>query len=358
MGNKEGKLCLIKIDTAGEIVWNKAYPSLTGIASKVIVLNDNSIVVSSYQNNEIEPITNLPAINSVFIQKSYGLPNLYCTIYYEIGDIDGYNVKSETNLTKLDKEGNILWSNNYEECIGKGNSIIKNSNGNINLVTLKLKGRVPILVFDGNGVFQDTINYPEDDSTLCLYEIASDGNTLWKKEIKHIYNTGYDHLTTSIDVQQTNNNLLVKTEKNTIFFNGSGDVINTFVNHYEHCNNVNSILSGKDDAILISGCYVTIDTIYIHSVFNNYIQRLDDSQNIIWESQNDEILLDNSDGKFITLTSDSTMIKIYDNNGSELWNFSSPASEESIINCNDGLTSVKSENGQLVVTRTNGSGEY
>lgn len=199
LGNKEGKISLLKIDTLGAVVWNKSYPNLSGIATKVIVLNDNSIVISSFQNNIIEPIPNLPDINSVFIQISNFLI-MGCNPIYKLGNIDGYTIKSKSFVTKLDKDGNTLWTNSYDEEIGYGKSILKNNNGNINLVTMKLKGRVPILVYDNLGVFQDTINYPENDNIVNVYELDKNGNLIWEKEIQNIYNRGYDELSSNLDL--------------------------------------------------------------------------------------------------------------------------------------------------------------
>lgn len=357
LGNKEGKTCLIKIDTSGAIIWNKSYPTLSGIASKLIALNDNSIVISSFQNNTIEQLTNLPNINNVWIQNSN--PSLLnCNPSYEYGTIDGYTIKSKSFITRLDKNGNILWTKSFDESIGNGKSILKNSNGNINLVTMKLKGRVPILVYDSNGIFQDTINYPENDNTVFLYELDMNGNSLWKKEIKNIYNRGYDELSSSLDLQQTNSSLLVKTEKNTIYVNGATNVIKNYTNHSEFCNNKNISLSGISNSIILSGSYITIDTISMNYKFNNYIQKINETQNIVWEFINSDIILDNNGNRFIALSSDSLSINIYDNSCSFIKSFTTPASHIGIVNCNNGITTVKKSNNQLIVTRTNSLGEY
>jgi len=357
LGNKEGEICIIKIDTSGAIVWNKSYPTLTGIASKLIVLNDNSIVISSFQNNTIEPITNLPDINNVWIQNS-NLSLIDCNPYYELGDIDGYNIISQSFITRLDKNGNILWTNSYEECVGRGKSILRNSNGNINLVTMKLKGRVPILVYDSNGVFQDTINYPENDNIVNLYELDKNGSLLWIKEIKNIFNHGYAELSSNLDLQQTNNTLLVKTEKNIFFINVASDEIKSYTNHSEFCNNKNISLGGMFNSIVLSGYYITIDTISTSYKINNYIQKIDETQNIVWDFANSDIILDNNGNKFIAMSSDSLSINIYDDNCLLIKSFTTPASHIGIINCNNGITTVKKSNNQLIVTRTNSLGEY
>lgn len=357
LGNNGGKISIIKLDTLGREIWNKTYSNIPGIASEIIALDDNSIIVSSYKKNEVEPITNLPVLDNVWIQDSY-FTVFNCEPHFILGSVDGYNVISETYLTRLDKNGNVIWTNNFEGCLGKGNSILKNSQGNINLITLKLKGRVPILVYDNNGVFQDTVRYPEDDNTLCFYNINKDGSTLWKKEFDNIYNFGYDEVSTKIDIQETNNYQIIKTEKNILYLSKSGDSIKNHKIHDEYCNNTNKSMCGYGSKILVSGLYITIDTVITNYHYNNYIQQLSEQGNVIWEIENEDILLDYYSDRILTKSKDSAKMNVYDIDGSILWSLTSPSSKISILNCSKGLTSVENINGQLIITRTNDMGEF
>lgn len=65
LDNKGGEINIIKLDTIGEVIWNKTYLNIPDIASNIIILDNNSIIVSSYKNNEIEPIANLPYLSCV-----------------------------------------------------------------------------------------------------------------------------------------------------------------------------------------------------------------------------------------------------------------------------------------------------
>jgi len=354
LGEKQGEICLIKVDTLGAEIWNKSFPDIPGIASEVIALDDNSILISSYINNETETIP--PVVTNVWLGRVFSLLEA-CEMNYQLGDADGYSVKSEMYLTRLDRNGSLLWTNTYNECLGNGNSIIRNSKGDINMATIKLKGRYPELVYDSNGVFQDTVNYFFDKNIVFLYEISKEGNTVWKKEFNNIYNRAFDELFATIEIQETNDNILLKTEKNTFFLTSSGDIEGKYINHEDYCNNKNKVLCADANTVLVSGVNIRHDSI-LYLVFNYYIQRLDNSQGISWEIETDDVLLDNYDDIFITLSSDSTVISMYKNDGIKQWNSSIISSPTSIINCIKGVSTVMSSNGQLIITRTNAEGEF
>ena len=359
IGKKQGLICMVKLNSSGRLLWEKTYQNMPYNISSVVTLSDNSIILSSYQNNTREQISNQTDLNNVFIQDTIINP-YYCTPSFTIGNFhgEGYNVKSKSYLTKFDNDGNIVWQNNYDECIGNANSIIVNKSGNINMVTMKLKGYVPILVFDNNGVFQDSIKYPLNDNVLAIYEIDKDGNTLWKKEIDNIYNSAYSELASNIEIKQSNNYLLIKTQKQVLYLDATGILKSDYIVQNQYCNNKNISFSANSDLILVSGQYITIDTNVMNYIYNNYIQRLNESQNIEWNHLTDQLLLDNSENNYITINPDSSIVTYYDKSSSYLWEFSSSSLGATIINCNNGITSATNIGGQLIITRTNNLGDY
>lgn len=356
--NKNNETILIKVDTMGNVIWNKSYPNVPGYASEVITLSDNSILFTSYMYNETEPIANLPYIQNVYVQQA-GLSNSCDPIFEFAAPIDGYLVKSNSYLTKLDCNGNVLWTNHYEESLGGGTSMFENSQGNICFLTMKLYGRIPTLVYDDYGIFTDTVRYPNDENTLCFYTIDGNGNTLLHKEIPNVYNNEYDRVSTKINLQEINNFSVINAEKNIIFLNFSGDVVKKEIIHEDYCNNINRSMCGDENTILVSGGYATYDPNTMSYQGYQYIQQLSSQGNIDWEIENNDLVLDYYSDRFIANSYDNTKLKMYDDNGSLLWVLTSPGIMVGIINCNKGVSSaVTNIDGDLIITRTNAEGEF
>jgi len=313
--------------------------------------------VSSFKPNSILPLDNLPPFNNVWIQVSYlGLFN--CKPFYDYGSVDGYTIKSEAYLTRIDDKGNILWTKQYDECLGKGNSIIRNSVGCLSMVTMKLKGRVPIPVYNQNGIFQDTVNYPEDDNTVCFYIIGKDGNTLLRREIGNVFNRGYSEISIPVDIQEMSSNYVIKTEKNTIILSNTGIVVSRYTNHEAHCNNKNNSMCSHGNTLLVSGYHVTLDTFLLSIRYYHYIQRLSSAVSVLWEIETDDALKDVYADRFVTISSDFRRLKMYSITGSKLWSLTNPGTGVVKINCSKGVTMAKMVGGQLSITRTNSAGEY
>jgi len=358
LGYEAGKISLIKVDTSGVELWNKSYANIPGMPSQVIVLNDNSIVVSSYEPNKTVVISSAP---SQYVYLGSGASAYDCTQIYYMGPLTVVEdrVESKSYLTRLDKDGNIDWTSTYPECLGRGNAIIANSEGNINLTTMKLKGRLPIYVYDSFGVFRDTVRYAQDGNTICFYSIDKNGNTIFKKQIENIYNGEYEQLTTKIDLQEIGNYKLVKTEKNLFVLDNLGNLISDYKVQDGICNNINQAMSASGNSILISGLYYEEDsTHWLNYQDIDYIQQISAQGNINWEIQSTDEVLDCSYNRFVTLNKNYDMLKVYDNNGSLLWNLPTNIFNTCILNCIDGVTHAKQENGQLIITRTNAIGAF
>lgn len=92
--------------------------------------------------------------------------------------------------------------------------------------------------------------------------------------------------------------------------------------------------------------------------YHNYLQKIDESQSVVWEFENSDLILDYNSNRFIALSSDFSSINIYDNDCNFIMSSTTLASDIAIINCNNGITTVKKINNQIIVTRTNSLGEY
>ena len=356
--DKNDETIIIKVDTNGNVIWNKSYPNIPGRALEVITLRDNSILFTSYMYNETEPIANLPVFQNVYVQQA-GLSNS-CDPNFEFAvPIDGYLVNSNSYLTKLDSNGNVMWTNHYAEGLVGGSSMFENSQGNICFVTMKLYGRIPEPVYDNYGVFQDTVLYPTDKNTLSFYTIGVNGNTLLHKEITNVYNSEYDRISTKINLQEINNYNIIQTEKNIMFLNSSGDIVKYEIIHEEYCTNINKSMCADGNTILVSGLYAAYDTTTMVYQNNQYIQQLSAQGNIDWEIANNDLVLDYYSDRFIANGFDDNNLKMYDNNGNLLWELTSPGPMVGIINCNKGITSALTNiDGDLIITRTNADGEF
>lgn len=213
---------IIKIDNTGNIVWEKDSMYIPGTAVQLSILNDNSLIVVSYDDNVIYS-------SSFFMQAFYQngiIASHNCVNSYEWNDqCYTVGITAKTYVSKLSSNADVIWTKDFNESYVKGKCLIEQNN-NLLFITMKLNGKQPIFVFDSFGVFQDTVNYPIDKNIIEIYCLDLNGNINWEKQIENIYNIGYEQVVWGIDAIITNNNIVIKTTKELIILDNCGAEIN------------------------------------------------------------------------------------------------------------------------------------
>ncbi|MDP1725153.1 MAG: hypothetical protein Q8M15_00110 [Bacteroidota bacterium] len=190
-----GNATIAKYDYKGNLLWTKALTG-SGTPQQIIQANgDNYFVVRS--NTEF--VQN-PSGKYLFLTDYYkSATSLYrnCSIPYfrvvkYMGQApDSFDFEqlppinsSKCTLSKLDKNGNVLWNKVFDGNYFKGKVIRSSNDGNFYLLTHKLCGKYEKLLFNENGVFMDTVFYPFDKNKVAVHKINKDGNIIWS----HTYN--------------------------------------------------------------------------------------------------------------------------------------------------------------------------
>ena len=182
---------VVKVDTAGAILWSKAYGSLPGASfSSIIATSDNDFLLTGQIYNPLQLTKNIFCIkinpdgdtiwskvidfgftdvNSVLLTNDHG---------FILAGSFGQNPYpwARDFVIRLDSAGNLLWSKLYS-----------GGNNDNNLFSIR---QTPDNGFIASGYVEDSASYL---AKPCLIKLAADGAVEWaEKEISSQYKYGYD----------------------------------------------------------------------------------------------------------------------------------------------------------------------
>ena len=356
LGTENGMTKVLKIDSVGGLVWKKDFSSVVGKPASIIVLSDNSLVFATKLNNKHEYFAGF-GLNNVFIQNGYN--RSACEKSYELGsDNDNYHIKSGTNLVKLNTNGNTEWTKEIDRCYGDGNSLKQYGNNSFVLLTMKFYGRIPNVIYDANGMFQDTVNYSMDSNMIYLSKYSSDGKLNWQTEVNHVYNMQYNSLPTSLGIGITSSKIVVQSNRELISIDNGGTVVKREQMNNSNCSYELCSIGTIAQDVFISGNYM--DNIYPYVHFD--ITKMDGS--ISWSVEPHEIIEDIGKKNIVTRefvinsNGDYYILKYYSPQGTLLWQYTSVEDYCCTFNCKEGITIAEQKSGSLQITRTDDSGNY
>jgi len=349
---KEGQNTLIKLNEEGELLWtNPIDNSMT--PREIIALSDNSVLI--LMKGESTKTYCDVLYEGQMLWNQSGTYGINCIPTYEIDISHCYSYKSEVLLLKIDADGNILWSKTIPDHFVKGKSLAANNDSDFYLLTGHFYGNQPEYVYNDQGEFADTINYPLDRNHLTLYNISFEGDINWESQIDNIYIPSYtDKLYPYISIAKVEESILIKGLNEIITLNKRGEEISRLDVLPDICHDdVYYLASFEEDYYLLSGSY---------SIFDGTEQRFPYTElrnlnhEIIWRKEEFSYLADARGDNFVT--SKAFSIDYYNRNGELLWTIKESVLGGIKINCNNGVIFSSVKNGQRYITKTDKNGNY
>jgi len=354
LGEDQGVTKVLKLDSIGDIVWEKSFPNISGTASSIIVLNNNEPVIVTKENDMKIPLSTT-SFSNVWVQNGY-IDYPTCQPFYELGSSDSsFRITSKTNIVCLNVDGSIKWSKSLDHSFGGNNCLQDFMNTDIMVVTMKIQGKVPDFVYDANGVFQDTVNYSMDSNMVYITDYTLSGAQLWQIVVPNVFNNSYTEMRPNLSFG-FDHNYFVKSAKDLIEVTTNGYIMNRERLDSIHCAQSATSMIKDSDVSLISGWYKEIDTTTGISQDFNYIKRTDKGKT--WTINSKDILIAQSNDRFVTISEDSTQISVYDLAGSLKWSYACSKPVTCGFNCAQGLFIAEQINGVLQITNTDIDGNY
>lgn len=355
LGSENDSGTLYKLDKNGSIIWKKDSVIIDEVPAQLIILEDNTVVVLSYKENEIDSnLVTLPDL--IWVQNGYRELSP-CWPNYESGGGNTweYTVNGSTFLTGLNADGDVLWRNTYDKSFAEGKSMCQDEK-NFYLLNMHVNGKKHEKVFDGYGVFQDTVNFPYDRNTAYLTKLNSDGGELWQKEISGLFNPEYTSITTPIDMVGGENKVIIKTSRDIIIVDEDGVILSRQELIPSECTNLLYSMTGDQQSIFISGMYKKRNPSTYQIEEHPYLKRLDEAGNVVWTQQNNRLTGHFHKDRFISEA--NGYLTLMNKDGIELWSLSVGYSIASIVNCAKGVTIAYSNSNSISVIRTDTQGSY
>ena len=356
LGIENGVTKVLKIDSAGGLVWKKDFSNVDGKPARIIALADNSLVFATKLFNKKQHFAG-NGYNNVWIQN--GFNRFACKKSYGLGsDDNNYHIKSGTNLVKISSKGDVQWTQLIDRCFGDANSLQKYSDQSFVLLTMKFYGRIPNAIYDASGVFQDTVNYSMDSNMIYLSKYASDGKLYWQTEVNHVFNMQYDSLPTAFGIGITSSEIIIQGDRELISIDNGGTIVKREHKNNSDCTYELCSIGAIGNDIFISGNYMDYANSYRHYTIN----RLDGSN--VWGVEPNEYIVDVGQKNIITQELNSTSnnhyykLKYYLPQGTLLWQYTSVKDYCCTFNCKEGITIAEQKSGSLQITRTDDGGDY
>lgn len=374
-----GKKHLLKYDYKGNLVWSKLV-NWTGKPQNIIQAEgDNYLTTNStlniqqhqpdqfYEKGSIGKELRLVSYWQGVQAKPFYCNNFYYRTNKDFGEApDVYTGTTEPRnfsqcfVSKIDKNGKILWSKSFDGNYFKGQSICKTWDGNYAVLTYKLSGLYQTLGFDVNGVFQDTIHQLIDRNSITIHKIDRDGNTLWSKTITGIANlkesissaTNWSYSTIA-SVQQS---IFVQLQKQLFVLDEDGNLIRNPQPSHETCkSNPLGIVAYNNTLYALGNIYYPIAP----STFRAFRTSFDANGNLLEETPLESHFDDPANFFFvpdgIISTSPDFIVRL-DRMGNTIWRSPKERIMCASVTCKEGVIYVSTKTGvpQLIKTDRNG----
>ncbi len=354
LGDDQGVTKVLKLDSAGNLAWTKSFPNISGTPSSIIVRSNGEPVFVTKETDVKIPLSTT-SISNVWVQNGY-TDYSSCHPFYELGSSDSsYSIKSKTNIVRLNADGSIKWSKSLDYSFGGNNCLQHLINDEIVVITMKIQGRVPDFVYDANGVFQDTINYPMDSNIVYLTNYTPDGMQMWQIEVPNVFNNSYTEISPNLSFGWYSA-FFIKSAKDLITVTTNGYVVSRESFDSNHCAQSATSMIKEHSISLFSGWYKETDTITGLPQYFNYIKRTDFGKT--WSISSKDLLVDRSKERFVTISEDSTQINVYDFAGSLKWSYACSKFVSCGFNCAEGLFIAEQKGGKLQIKNTDINGNY
>ena len=342
LGDSNNIVQVIKLNQTGQILWKKYYSNFQGKAENILCFNDNSIVISTGLTEKQTIINNYNAYYFQGLVQDDITKNCIRSYQLKYGD-DCFSYSGKSFLHKLNSDGDLIWTKEYEGGYTKGKTICKTNSDKILLLGYLNNGKVPELVIDQYGVFSDTINYALDKNKYFLYKIDKNGNTIWNKKFNNIYERSLDYQVNK-NLVYTNDKIAISNESNILFLDHSGNEINRILPFDDYCSNrIISFDKAGNESFYISGVYFTFESEFLTN--HKYFAKINADGSEIWRKEtagyityiNDNYVAIGIIPEIGSYTSFSNII--FDNLGNEVF------TEHNLHcvskNCCGGITAVK-----------------
>lgn len=352
LGINEGQNNLLKLNEEGEILWSNSIDnSMT--PREIIALSDNSVIILM-KGESVKTYCDALYEGQMLYAQS-GFYGINCIPTYELGSSICYSYKAEVLLLRIDTDGSLLWSKTIPDHYINGNSLAANNATDFYLLTAHFYGMQPEYVYNDQGEFVDTINYPLDRNHLTLYNISYEGDINWESQLNDIYNSTWsDRFSPGINIAKVEESILIKATNEIITVNNQGEEISRFDVLPDICHDAVYYLASFEEAYyLLSGSY---------SIFDETEQRFPYTElrnlnhEIIWQKEQFSYFADARGDNFVT--SKAFSIDYYNRNGELLWTIKESVLGGIKINCNNGVIFSSFKNGQMYITKTDKNGNF
>lgn len=367
LGNNDGVIKVVRLNSDGELQWTKEYPQLQGKEQGLVFIDENSFFVKTSTNHYEYELSD-HFYNNMWIRNSNMLDsnNNYIPTYELSGLIQPKLQLENTNttyLTKVGSEGEILWSKEFSGDACNGDSFYKIDQNNYLMLTSEFYGPYyELITYNGH---TDTCDHPYDRNKRTVYKIDSDGEIIWSTVIDNVFDFSYytpDIPEYQQSITQNNDRIYVNTINNTYELSSSGNLLQNFQPHYNYQGNstYHMVKASKEENFFYGELpkeYNYVNTKYLmkYNVNLNQIQ---------WEKTAFTDILQISsypDESIFILGYDNTDIFIekYNIQGDLLWHKSHYGRKIKAA-CNGGviIASRSYPEGMLVLIKTNENGDY
>lgn len=370
LGNWDNIIQIVKLDGDGNLIWHKSYPELKGKEHGLTFIDENAFFINAstdvyeytLSNNLYE---NAWINNGIYLNES----NNYVDAY-ELGDIIPQLQNPNTNksfLTKINTDGNIVWTKEFDGCYCEGNSLYRIDQNNFLFLTADFFGPYFELVeYDGK---VDTINAPDNKNNRVLYKIDAEGNTNWSTTINDVFEVAkagddfYYNIRHSVTLN--NDRILVNVLTNTYELTLDGVLFNEFqpIYNYQGNHTYYMIKAASDENYLFSTVN-NKDSFHFYSLYKYDVK----SHQVIWENDKSYFPIQISStntGELLTLSYQNKLtLEKFNSEGTKIWQkefeSSSGLNKAMTASCNGGalLAVYDTHNQKIAVYKTDASGNY
>ncbi len=368
LGKRDSITTIARMSPSGELLWIKEYPQLIGKAQGLVYIDENDFFIktsTNIYNYELSEYIydNVYKKSGHILDENYN----YLPTYEYSGNFRpklSVYYANQTYLTKINENGEIIWTKEYTGDACNGNSIWRIDDNNFLMLTSEFWGPYyKIIEYNGH---VDTIDHPNDENKRVVYKINNEGEVLWSTEIDNIFNVSWGptyYRDYQQSIYQSNDKIYVNTLNNTFELSLTGEVINTFQPKYNYKANWTYFMAKANETESFFFGRNCINDIFVDGYYLlKYNPELGQSE---WEIKSYSYIFQISsyptNFDFFILVDDETTryIEKYNNNGDLLWhmdqmaNIIKAACSGGVIIANENYTSKT-----ITVIKTDSEGNY
>lgn len=364
LGKSNYKITVIKLDTIGNLLWQKSYDQMYGLSMNIIEVNkDGYILISGRMHYES---TMGDTINTVTVQEGFQLDstNNYQPYFVTRNNyVPEYQTSLDNKIyvTKIDNDGNVV---NQSSDIGSytpGNIVQPIENDEFLLVVFQYRG---------DGAYQvypwDPITFPKDKNFTIFHKLNDNGGCVYSNFIENtlVYETIDEIENNKIEfsVAVHGDQYVLNLPNETYLTDHYGFELDKYQPRFDFTGNHTFSMTEAGDG---SNYYIGRTDFY-NSESKYYLVKTDLVGNEIWykeiEECEDARLTSAEDGFHAVISRNQNFfISKYNNEGDLVWEKSVEDQPDCFVStCNGGLIYLihMTQSNQLKIVKIDNEGNY